>query len=358
MNLEKLSLQFALHETGQDADILEAYERLIHDAMMGDHTCSTRPRASSGCGSCRRPLLENPPPVQPYARGSWGPASIQELIEPRKWRLPFERSWRRADWPAEAAEAARPVGPVRRGRRESIEHAGHLVERGTGGFDHVHVAGPGQRHEGGVIAQGHRLLDVVGAERRRHARIGRAVHQVLRNTEGQLGRGRTQRVPLGDIVGAAPHERVHRAAAHPEPRRRRQIDHAGQGDGGAHGDRPGGTEGGARRSRPQRQLPSGRVPAGDDAVVIDAVDTGQRVHGRRDVGKGLGPTATTEGADPPILDVVGHPSVSDHGSGQGVHQSLGIDLPPEAAVDQHDDGSVAVLFGGRQISATCACAGP
>ena len=38
MKLEKLSLQFALHETGQDADVLEAYERLIHDAMVGDHT--------------------------------------------------------------------------------------------------------------------------------------------------------------------------------------------------------------------------------------------------------------------------------------------------------------------------------
>ena len=38
MKLEKLSLQFALHETGQDADVLEAYERLIHDAMLGDHT--------------------------------------------------------------------------------------------------------------------------------------------------------------------------------------------------------------------------------------------------------------------------------------------------------------------------------
>ena len=31
ITLEKLSLQFALHETGQDADVLEAYERLIHE---------------------------------------------------------------------------------------------------------------------------------------------------------------------------------------------------------------------------------------------------------------------------------------------------------------------------------------
>ena len=41
MKLDKLSLQFALHETGRTADVLEAYERLIHDAMIGDHTLFT-----------------------------------------------------------------------------------------------------------------------------------------------------------------------------------------------------------------------------------------------------------------------------------------------------------------------------
>ena len=38
MRLDKLSLQFALHETGLAGDVLEAYERLILDAMRGDHT--------------------------------------------------------------------------------------------------------------------------------------------------------------------------------------------------------------------------------------------------------------------------------------------------------------------------------
>ena len=44
MTLDKLSLQFALHETGHEADVLEAYERLIHDAMVGDHTLFTTGR--------------------------------------------------------------------------------------------------------------------------------------------------------------------------------------------------------------------------------------------------------------------------------------------------------------------------
>ena len=42
MRLDKQSLQFALHETGRTADLLEAYERLIYDAMSGDHTLFTQ----------------------------------------------------------------------------------------------------------------------------------------------------------------------------------------------------------------------------------------------------------------------------------------------------------------------------
>ena len=34
------------------------------------------------------PLLQNPPPVQPYARGSWGPQSVDRLIAPHHWHLP------------------------------------------------------------------------------------------------------------------------------------------------------------------------------------------------------------------------------------------------------------------------------
>ena len=94
MKLEKLSLQFALHETGQDADVLEAYERLIHDAMVGDHTLFNTAEGIERLWEVSTPLLENPPPALPYARGSWGPAGINELIAPRTWRLPFERRWR------------------------------------------------------------------------------------------------------------------------------------------------------------------------------------------------------------------------------------------------------------------------
>jgi glucose-6-phosphate 1-dehydrogenase len=94
LNLEKLSLQFALHETGQDAEVLEAYERLIHDAMVGDHTLFNTAEGIERLWEVSTPLLENPPPAEPYAKGSWGPPAINDLIAPRSWRLPFERRWR------------------------------------------------------------------------------------------------------------------------------------------------------------------------------------------------------------------------------------------------------------------------
>jgi glucose-6-phosphate 1-dehydrogenase len=94
MKLEKLSLQFAMHETGQDSEVLEAYERLIHDAMAGDHTLFNTADGIERLWEVAMPLLENPPPVQPYTKRSWGPDSINELIAPRRWRLPFERRWR------------------------------------------------------------------------------------------------------------------------------------------------------------------------------------------------------------------------------------------------------------------------
>ncbi|HVB91552.1 MAG TPA: glucose-6-phosphate dehydrogenase [Acidimicrobiales bacterium] len=96
MKLEKLSLQFALHETGQDADVLEAYERLIHDAMVGDHTLFNTAEGIERLWELSTPLLEGPFPVAPYAKGSWGPPANADLIAPRSWRLPFERQWRAA----------------------------------------------------------------------------------------------------------------------------------------------------------------------------------------------------------------------------------------------------------------------
>jgi glucose-6-phosphate 1-dehydrogenase len=37
-----------------------------------------------------QPLLDAPPPVQPYARGSWGPAGADQLLTGHpSWRRPW-----------------------------------------------------------------------------------------------------------------------------------------------------------------------------------------------------------------------------------------------------------------------------
>jgi glucose-6-phosphate 1-dehydrogenase len=94
MRLDKLSLQFAMHDTGFIGEVLEAYERLILDAMRGDHTLFTTAEGIERLWEKSTPLLESPPPVRPYAPGSWGPNVIHQLIAPYAWRLPFERVWR------------------------------------------------------------------------------------------------------------------------------------------------------------------------------------------------------------------------------------------------------------------------
>ena len=94
MQLEKLSMQFATHDTTSSTSVLEAYERLILDAMKGDHTLFTSAAGIETLWEKSTPLLTNPPPVRAYAPGSWGPNAIHQLIAPHAWRLPFERSWR------------------------------------------------------------------------------------------------------------------------------------------------------------------------------------------------------------------------------------------------------------------------
>jgi glucose-6-phosphate 1-dehydrogenase len=94
MRLDKLSLQFAMHDTSHVGDVLEAYERLILDAMRGDHTLFTTAEGIERLWEVSTPLLNQPPPVRFYDPGSWGPNAIHQLIAPHAWRLPFERAWR------------------------------------------------------------------------------------------------------------------------------------------------------------------------------------------------------------------------------------------------------------------------
>lgn len=67
---------------------LEAYERLIHDAMIGDRTLFTRAPGIERLWEVSASVLEHPRPVVPYSPGSWGPAEADALLEGRRWALP------------------------------------------------------------------------------------------------------------------------------------------------------------------------------------------------------------------------------------------------------------------------------
>jgi glucose-6-phosphate 1-dehydrogenase len=96
MVLDKASMQFSLEETGYAGEAVEAYERLIRDAMIGDRTLFNTAKGIERLWEVSEPLLQNPPPVKPYPQGSWGPTEVGALIAPHSWRLPFARRWREA----------------------------------------------------------------------------------------------------------------------------------------------------------------------------------------------------------------------------------------------------------------------
>ncbi|MEH3067229.1 MAG: glucose-6-phosphate dehydrogenase [Aeromicrobium erythreum] len=94
LRLDKLSMQFAMQDTARAGEVLEAYERLILDAMKGERTLFTTAEGIERLWEVSQPLLDDPPPVRPYPVGTWGPNAVHQLIAPRAWRLPFERTWR------------------------------------------------------------------------------------------------------------------------------------------------------------------------------------------------------------------------------------------------------------------------
>jgi len=84
-----LSLIFA-SELGEPP---EPYERLLGDLMRGDAKLFVREDSEEETWRIMQPLLDAPPPVHPYARKSWGPATADTLLagHPR-WREPWLNS--------------------------------------------------------------------------------------------------------------------------------------------------------------------------------------------------------------------------------------------------------------------------
>ncbi|KHL18346.1 UNVERIFIED_CONTAM: glucose-6-phosphate dehydrogenase [Mumia flava] len=66
------------------------YEVLLHAAMVGQSTRFARQDGVEETWRIMQPLLDSPPPVHPYAPGSWGPAAADALIADHGgWREPW-----------------------------------------------------------------------------------------------------------------------------------------------------------------------------------------------------------------------------------------------------------------------------
>ena len=89
MRLGAAEMTFRYADSFDTANGLEAYERLLLEAMLGDQSLFTTSASVERLWEISAPLLENPPPVQPYAPGSWGPQPVLDrLTAPYRWHLP------------------------------------------------------------------------------------------------------------------------------------------------------------------------------------------------------------------------------------------------------------------------------
>ena len=69
------------------------YEVLLHAAMIGDSTRFTQQDSVEETWRVMQPLLDAPPPVYPYAQGSWGPEAANELTAGHgRWHEPWVTS--------------------------------------------------------------------------------------------------------------------------------------------------------------------------------------------------------------------------------------------------------------------------
>jgi glucose-6-phosphate 1-dehydrogenase len=88
LTLGHAEMAFDYKDSFAASHALEGYEHLILLAMIGDQSLFTRSDGIERLWEISEPLLENPPPAEPYAKGSWGPPSVDRLIAPYRWHLP------------------------------------------------------------------------------------------------------------------------------------------------------------------------------------------------------------------------------------------------------------------------------
>jgi glucose-6-phosphate 1-dehydrogenase len=87
------TVDLALIFSEELGDLPEPYERLLGDALRGDSSLFTREDSVEETWRIVQPLLDAPPPVEVYPKGSWGPPSADKLLAGYPhWREPWLHS--------------------------------------------------------------------------------------------------------------------------------------------------------------------------------------------------------------------------------------------------------------------------
>jgi glucose-6-phosphate 1-dehydrogenase len=85
---EQINLDMEFAQEGGEGPT--PYEVLLHAALIGDSKRFTRQDGVEQCWRVMAPLLEEPPPVHPYAKGSWGPEAAESVVEGYgRWHQPW-----------------------------------------------------------------------------------------------------------------------------------------------------------------------------------------------------------------------------------------------------------------------------
>jgi glucose-6-phosphate 1-dehydrogenase len=88
---EQIHLDMEFADEGGEA--ATPYEVLLHAAMVGDSTRFTRQDGVEEAWRVLQPLLDAPPPVHPYAKGTWGPEEANRLVAGHgRWHGPWVTS--------------------------------------------------------------------------------------------------------------------------------------------------------------------------------------------------------------------------------------------------------------------------
>jgi glucose-6-phosphate 1-dehydrogenase len=74
-------IDFDMSFEAQGGEDATPYEILLHAALIGDSTHFTREDSVEATWRVVQPLLDSPPPVRPYTKGSWGPAEADQLVK-------------------------------------------------------------------------------------------------------------------------------------------------------------------------------------------------------------------------------------------------------------------------------------